>query len=88
MHFPHAATCNTSCVDKVSFFGQKPQKNAKKGVFTPKKRKRGGGYQMFQSKIDHYHRNQRPKKLAHQILTVSFQNRKSGLLPLYPEVWY
>ena len=28
-YFPHAATCNTSCVDKVGLFGQKPSKNGK-----------------------------------------------------------
>ena len=27
--FPHAATCNTSCVEDVGFFGQKPSKNGK-----------------------------------------------------------
>ena len=29
MYFPHAATCNTSCVDEVGLFGQKPSKNGK-----------------------------------------------------------
>ena len=29
MCFPHAATCNTSCVDEVGLFGQKPSKNGK-----------------------------------------------------------
>ena len=28
-YFSHAATCNTSCVDKVGLFGQKPSKNGK-----------------------------------------------------------
>ena len=28
-YFPHAATCNTSCVDEVGLFGQKPSKNGK-----------------------------------------------------------
>ena len=28
-YFPHAATCNTSCVDEVALFGQKPSKNGK-----------------------------------------------------------
>ena len=28
-YFQHAATCNTSCVDKVGLFGQKPSKNGK-----------------------------------------------------------
>ena len=28
-YFLHAATCNTSCVDKVGLFGQKPSKNGK-----------------------------------------------------------
>ena len=28
-YFPHAATCNTSCVDEVELFGQKPSKNGK-----------------------------------------------------------
>ena len=28
-YFPHAATCNTSCMDEVGLFGQKPSKNGK-----------------------------------------------------------
>ena len=28
-YFLHAATCNTSCVDEVELFGQKPSKNGK-----------------------------------------------------------
>ena len=28
-YFQRAATCNTSCVDKVGLFGQKPSKNGK-----------------------------------------------------------
>ena len=28
-YFPHAATCNPCCVDKVALFGQKPSKNGK-----------------------------------------------------------
>ena len=28
-YFPHAATCNTSCVDEVGLYGQKPSKNGK-----------------------------------------------------------
>ena len=28
-YFPHAATCNTSCVDEVGLLGQKPSKNGK-----------------------------------------------------------
>ena len=29
MCFPHVATCNTSCVEEVGLFGQKPSKNGK-----------------------------------------------------------
>ena len=28
-YFPHAATCNTSCVEQVGLLGQKPSKNGK-----------------------------------------------------------
>jgi len=28
-YFPHAATCNTSYVDEVGLYGQKPSKNGK-----------------------------------------------------------
>ena len=28
-YFPHAATCNTSCVEEVGLFGKKPSKNGK-----------------------------------------------------------
>ena len=43
---------------------------------------------MFQSKNDHYHRNQRPKKrwgpLAHQIRVVSLKVSIFELRALYP----